>query len=117
MRAALRCILSIENHDLSTWHPSGADFAVGIRLLVGPDDGEGEESFDLTVCSPSWLAERADEEAVYDARHHLVVVAFDFQLLENYLKRRVEACRGTSWDEVAQQVARLGYWEFEDYRE
>jgi hypothetical protein len=116
MRAALRHIHSLDVPDLATWSPPGADFAIGVRLLVGPHGAEGEESFDLTVCSPGWLAGRVREELIYDARHHLVVENFDYPLLKTYLERRVEACRGSTWNEVAQQLARLGYWEFEDYR-
>ncbi len=117
MKAALRHIMSFDVPDLAAWTPPTADFAIGIRLLVGPDGEEGEESFDLTVCSPGWLVARVRDECVVDARHHLVVENFDYRLLAGYLERRVEACRGSSWDDVAQQLARLGYWEFEDYRE
>ncbi len=117
MRAALRHILSLEVSDVATWSPPGADFAIGVRLLAGPDGADGEESFDLTVCSPGWLAERVRDEPIYDGRHHLVVENFDYLRLASYLERRVKACQGSSWDEVAQQLARLGYWEFDDYRE
>jgi hypothetical protein len=117
MKAALRHILSLDVPDLAAWTPPAADFAIGVRLLVGPVGAEGEESFDLTVCSPGWLAAQVRDGSIYDGRHHLVVENFDYALLESYLQRRVEACRGSSWDEVARQLARLGYWEFEDYRE
>lgn len=117
MNAALRHILSFDVQDVASWAPPTAEFAIGLRLLVGPEGEEGEESFDLTVCSPGWLEARVRNESVYDARHHLVVMTFDYPLLASYLKRRVEACHGSSWNEVARQLARLAYWEFEDYRE
>jgi hypothetical protein len=31
-------------------------FSFLARLIAEPTDGPGEESFDLTVCSPEWLA-------------------------------------------------------------
>ena len=39
-----------------------AGFVSGVQLLAGPADGPGEESFELTVCSPEWLAVRAGPE-------------------------------------------------------
>ena len=35
------------------------DFALRVRVFAGPADGQGEESFDLTVCSPEWLLRHA----------------------------------------------------------
>jgi hypothetical protein len=85
-------------------------------MLVGPDDGPGEESFDLTVCSPEWLAIRCSEVGFYDARHHLVVRVEDFDQRElvRFLTRRVHAATGKSWEEVGTKIARLGAWEMED---
>lgn len=117
MKAELRYFFSFDVPDLKAWSPSENDFAIDIRLIVGPADSEGEESFDATLCTAGWLAARAREEGIVDARHHLVVDSFDYVRLANYLKRRVEECEGDSWDEIGGKVARLGYWEFEDYRE
>jgi hypothetical protein len=35
--------------------------------------------------------------------------------LRSFLTRRVENLTGETWREVAEKVARLGLWEFEDY--
>lgn len=86
-------------------------------MTVGPADDPGEESFDITVCSPEWLA-RAADGSFYDARHHVVVNpdAFDRNALRSWLARRVESVQADSWREVAERLGRLGHWEFEDYR-
>ena len=96
-----------------------AEFQVLARLLVGPSDGSGEESFDITVCSPEWLRARCAKEGFVDARHHLVVNADQFTEsgLRTYMERRVSQATGSDWSEVAARLSRLGYWEFEDYRE
>jgi hypothetical protein len=117
MKAQIRHILSIDVPDLPSWLPSSTAFAIDIRMIVGPADGPGEESFDITLCNPEWLKDRANDDGVVDLRHHLVVNDFDWERLTHYLHRRVEACQGTSWREVADCVARFAYWEFEDYRE
>lgn len=101
--------------DLRSWSPPTEEFAVLIQLLVGPSDGPGEESFDVTLCTASWLAERAASEHVVDARHHVVVDSYDYDGIDQYFTRRVAACEGSTWQEVAAKLSRLGRWEFEDY--
>lgn len=88
------------------------------RVYAGPSDGPGEESFDVTVCSPEWLAARCREGGVIDARHHLVVDVeqFDQRALRSWLEARVRAVSGENWTQVGEKLGRLGFWEFEDYR-
>ena len=96
-----------------------ASFAFGARLMVGPQDGPGEESFDLTVCSPQWLAERCRGGAPVDGLHHVIIAceSFDERVLRRWLKDRVHAVEAPTWQGVASRLCRLGWWEFERYRE
>ncbi|WP_162799421.1 Imm8 family immunity protein [Nocardioides sp. 616] len=94
------------------------EFCLLARLYAGPADGPGEESFDVTVCSPEWLAARCRDGGFFDARHHLVVdvAHFDQGALRSWLEKRVKAVSGDNWAEVGEKLSRLGLWEFEDYR-
>ncbi len=95
------------------------EFSLLARMIVGPPDGPGEESFDLTVCTPEWLAVtcRKDGGGLYDARHHVVVDfhRFDKRALEAWLAARVRAVEAPTWPEIGARLGRLGFWEFEDY--
>ena len=115
MRAELRRMHSPDVTDLGSWSPPPGEFAVLIQLMVGPRGAAGEESFDVTLCTASWLAGRAASEGIVDARHHVVVDRYDYDAIELYFVRRVEACEGPNWQEVAAKLRRLGRWEFEDY--
>lgn len=94
-----------------------AEFLLLARLFVGPSDGPGEESFDVEVCTPQWLARRCAAEGFVDGRHTVIttVDTFTEDGLRSFLTRRVESASGDTWHEVAEKVARLGLWEFEDY--
>lgn len=116
MHAVVRSLdLEPNPRDLSA-DPVG--FAFLARLYVGPSDGPGEESFDVQ-CSPEWLAARCADEGFVDGRHTVVTTidAFLEEGLRSFLTRRVETVSGAAWQEVAEKVARIGHWEFEDYRE
>ncbi|MBW9210511.1 immunity 8 family protein [Mumia sp. zg.B21] len=116
MRAAVRSLLSFDVDELHAWAPDSDAWALGLRVVAGPDDGPGEESFDVTVCSVAWLTEQVRRDGVVDGRHHLIVEWFDWRSLRAYIERRVHQCEGATWREVAEKLARFGYWEFEDYQ-
>lgn len=87
--------------------------------MVGPQDASGEESFDLTVCSPEWLAERCRDGAPMDGLHHVIVdwESFDERVLRHWIEDRVHAVEAATWQGIANRLCRLGWWEFEGYRE
>lgn len=33
------------------------------------------------------------------------------------IRSLIEACTGDDWDEISEKVSRIGFWEFEDYRD
>jgi hypothetical protein len=116
MHAALRRICTIDGDDAATFQPAQPNrFAVVLRLFVGPSSGDGEESFDLTVCTPSWLDAECERDGFILGRHHLVVPSYNFEFIRRTLIKLVECYGGATWQEVADKVGRIGYWEFEDY--
>jgi hypothetical protein len=95
-----------------------ASFVTTARLLVGPEGGPGEETYELTICTPEWLAEACRKAGgIYDPRHHLVVsgAAFDERRLRRWLATRMEETQADTWSEVAERVGHFAYWDFEDY--
>ncbi|WP_104092563.1 immunity 8 family protein [Arthrobacter sp. GMC3] len=116
MKATIRSLASLWIDDLDSWRPLEESWSVGIRLLAGPDGEPGEESFDITVCSPAWIAEQVDRDGIWDGRHHLIVSEFNWPRIRSFITGRVEAGQGQTWIEVAEKLGRLGAWEFEDYR-
>lgn len=89
------------------------------RLLIGPADGPGEESFDVTVCAAEWLTHRCRTEGVVSGLHHVIVDAdtFDLRDLQTWLEKRVAPAEATSWTALTCQLGRIGSWEFDSYDE
>ena len=116
MRAEVFSISSTDAEFLEKWHPTEPEFSLPLRLIVGPEGSDGEESFDLTVCTGGWLEARSRAMGIVDGRHHLVVSQFNWLAIRDYIERRVRDCQGETWNDVAQLLSRFAYWEFEDYR-
>jgi hypothetical protein len=115
--AKVKALYSLEVDNLEQYAPDAPDrFLLQIRAIVGPKGAPGEESFDIRVCTPAWLADVCEAEGFVVGRHYVVVAKYDFAALKSVVTKLIESCSGNSWQEVAQKVARIGYWEFEDYQ-
>jgi len=91
-------------------------FSVRLRLIVGPEDSSGAESFDL----PHLFASRAKKKECERAgfvlgRHRLIVHEHNFLPLRQIIEKLVRSCSGKTSQEIAEKVGRIGYWEFEEY--
>jgi hypothetical protein len=117
MRAGLLQI--VFDPDPRTLPRDAAGFAFGARLMIGRQGGPGEESFDLTVCSPEWLAERCRNGEPINGLHHVIVdwESFDKRVLRRWLQDRVDAVGAATWQGIADRLGRIGWWEFGGYRD
>jgi hypothetical protein len=116
MRAQVRGIDSLDE-DLDTYTPDDpTDVGLFVRILVGPRDVAGEESFDVTVCTPRWIERRLAIDGPLLGRHLVIIDRWNVDLVRTFLTARIEAEDAPTWPELGERIGRIGYWEFEDYR-
>ncbi len=103
---------------LSSYLPADTErFNLLVRVMVGPHPGEGKESFDIAVCTPSWLADECQRSGWVSGQHTIVVSYYAWPEIEVAIKKLVEQHSGASWHEVACMVSHVGQWEFADHCE
>jgi hypothetical protein len=88
-----------------------------LEMYVGPVDGVGEEQFQVLVTDVAALANVVAHERFVIGRHYLIVSEFDQHKIEEFLRKRVGSAAAQDWESLAEQVGRIGFWEFEDYEE
>jgi len=116
MHAVIKYIHSPDVEDFSTYLPEDTErFYFLLQIMVGPNNQEGEETFDIEVVTPKYLLEKYDENEILIGRHRLIVFRYDWNRIMRTINRYCESCSGETWDEIAEKVGRLGRWEFEDY--
>ena len=91
-------------------------FSFLLQIIVGPLGEDGEESFDVIVCTPSWLQVEVDRRGITMGRHYLFMNTYDYNELVKYIESYCDKLSGNSWLQIAQKLTRLGRWEFEDYQ-
>lgn len=84
-------------------------------MVVGPQDGPGDEIFQITVCTPQAIQTVLDRDGIVVGRHFLLVSHIAPAKIEAFLHDRLRRLDGTTWPELADKIGRLAYWEFEDY--
>jgi hypothetical protein len=85
--------------------------------MIGPAGGDGEESFDIEVCTPKWIEKNLGVNEVLIGVHHLVVREYNYQKIVLAIEKFLLSCSGANWNEVSKKVSRLGFWEFEAYED
>ena len=117
MRPSIRHISTIDGGDPAGFEPDDVErFSITLRLIIGPADSDGDESFDLVVCSPLWLERECERDGFVSGRHRLIVRRYDFGFLRRTIVKLIEHYSGDTWPEVAEKISRLACWEFEDYQ-
>lgn len=116
MKPELKRLHSPDIDDLKNFFPSESDdFGFLLQIMVAPEGVDGEESFDVEVCTPKWLEKTHSQAPIISGRHLLIVREYNYHKILNFIKEYLSDCSGKDWLAVAEKISRLGKWEFEDY--
>ena len=102
--------------DLDRVDPAESDLQSTLLVFAaGPIDGPGEETFQVTVCTPEALTDLVEREGVVIGRHLMFVASLNTALVEDVIRDRLRRIDGDNWPELTAKIGRIGLWEFEDY--
>ncbi len=124
MKPSLRSFFSPDapSADLRDWAPEDSTtFGVLIQAFIGLEGEEGEDMFQFLVCTPKWLERelaeahaKGDDKPHVIGHHHVIVPAWDYDLLYRWLIETCERSAGESWSAVTRRLSRYGLWEYQD---
>ncbi|KJK49698.1 hypothetical protein UK23_13220 [Lentzea aerocolonigenes] len=102
--------------DLVDFRPDDPDdFSFLLQALVGPADGEGEESLQFTVSTLTGLASTVESQRVVLGKSFVIAGTSKIGEILGSVRSAIERVEGATWAEVAERLTRLGHYEFEDY--
>jgi len=119
MKAEIHYLHSPDVEDLKSYQPKEQKkFGILVQAMLGPvdGDGDGEESFDFLVCTPSWFEENQVNGQFAFGYHCLFFSIYDYALLYRCIEDLCNQYEGDNWGEIANKIGRYGQWEFQDYR-
>jgi hypothetical protein len=117
MKAQIQKYHSPDTPDLATYIPKEPDcFAVLLQIMIAPEESEGEESFDVLVCTPKYLEKKLEHGMPLFGRHMLIVKTYSWPQIRHSIEEYCNSLEGQDWSELAAKLARVAAWEFEDYR-
>src|SRR5258706_15775892 len=118
MKADLKSFYSIDiENPLKEFSPEIEDnFGFWARMIIGEKTKDGEESFDIMICTPKWLMANHNTSEILFGLHYLIVFEYNYQKIYDKLKRFIENIEGKTWNEIGLKIGMIGKWEFEDYQ-
>jgi len=118
MKAEIKYLHSPDVDNLKEYQPQEKDnFGFLLQVMIGPKGEKGEESFDMMVVTPKWLMEKYGPDEVVFGKHYVIVFEYNYDNLYNRLQYTVDGLGEKDWNALALKLARLGHWEFDDYKE
>jgi hypothetical protein len=84
--------------------------------MIGPENEQGAESFDIMICSVAMLASELEVQRIKSGTQILFVRQYDQDVLVRYLEKQIRRVEGATWCEIADKLSWLGHWEFENYK-
>jgi len=117
MKAILKELISLElEENLEEYLPDDpANFGTWVRMMIGPENEIGAESFDIFICTPIWLNKEYSERKISWGRNMLIVFEYNLNEIRSYINKYVESCNADDWHSLAVKLSRVGAWEFENY--
>ncbi|HEV2804293.1 MAG TPA: immunity 8 family protein [Chthoniobacterales bacterium] len=102
---------------LESYLPADAElFSILLQIIVTPENLEGEESFDLLVCTPRYLQSKlASDGTPIFGTHMLIVGRYDFRAIRRVIEDYCDNLDEPNWEKLASKLARIARWEFQDY--
>jgi len=115
MKAKLKDYYCRDIKDFDKNFSDSDNFNVSIQLFIGPEDEEGEESFEVNVCSPKWLLNNISEKEILFGKGLIISLDYNIERIIASVKKNISSFEGENWNEVAMKLSQIGYWEFENY--
>jgi len=118
MRPIVREICTVAHEDLESFRPGDpANFETVVRMMIGPEGEQGSESFDISVCTPSWLEDQCQQSGYFFPQRRLVVSHWNPNHIKEFISKRISTMTAESWKDLAAKISEFSHWEFKDYRE
>jgi hypothetical protein len=117
VKAQIKICRSADVRDLEAWKPASREIVYfPLELNIGPEGEETSEIFQIVVATPEALRYHHGPDFALWARHYLIVMDYNWELLNRVIAERVGQCEGENWADIAQQLARYFHWEYEDIK-
>lgn len=87
MNAKLKRLHSPDIYNLENYQPECAgSFCFLLQAMIGPEAEEGEESYDIEVCTPAWIEENLGLDKALVGHHYLIGRDYNYQKIALFIE-------------------------------
>lgn len=101
--------------DLETYSPTEKDdFAFLLQVFVGMEGEQGDECFDMFVCTTKWIERNYSKQTILIGLHTMIVQEYNYERIIRAVKE-LFCTEGISWDQIRCDLSYYGLSEM-DYK-
>jgi hypothetical protein len=91
-------------------------FGFLLQVMIGIKNKDGEESFDIFICTPKWLTSNFNKNEIIFGFHYMIVFEYNFNAIKQKIEKYVNELHADNWEKIAEKLNLIGKWEFFDYK-
>ena len=117
MKAKVKEIISLElEESFEAYFPTDPhNFGTWVRMMIGPENENGADSFDILICTLTWLDNEYPERKMFWGKNMLIVHEFNSREIISYINKYIDNFYASDWQSLALKLCSVGIWEFENY--
>lgn len=86
-----------------------------VQAFIGPNNEEGEESFNIEFCTPYWILNEVNQNKFKICRSLIVINKLDYDAIYKIINDFCNRTSGKNWNEIAEKISRFFKSELENY--
>jgi len=116
MKLVIRSLGVWGHPNLRTWEPEDPEAVTEVIYFdVGTDTAKSADTFNLRIATPKGLEQLDSSDGIVAIRPLLVIKRYDFDVVWNWLQKKVAECSAKTWEESVQNLRYYFGWEYDNF--
>lgn len=82
-------------------------FGFLLQIFVGIDDEQGEECFEVFICTPKWIVQNYSKQTVLIGLHAIIVQEYNYERIMKAIDE-LFCTEGEAWEDISRDLNYYG---------
>lgn len=115
MRSIINSFICVDHDPLYLYQPEDISmFHFWVEISVGIESEEGEELFQVFICSQKWLEKKIKENTFFIGLYSIIMYEYNYDILCSILNK-LFCIEGNNYEEISNKLSQIGLSEYQRY--
>ena len=116
MKSKINSFICADHDPLDLYQPEDITmFRLWLEISVGVEGEEGEELFQIFICSQKWLEKKIKEYTFFVGLHAIIMDEYNYDNLCRILDSLI-CIEGSNYEEISNKLGQIALSEHQQYR-